>query len=50
MYDIHKYNKQYYLIHKKELNNKRRINRQKQRKLMEKLVVDNLEKFIYKAF
>jgi hypothetical protein len=50
MYDIHRYNKEYYLSHKEELNNKRRINRQKQRKIAEKLITDNLEKFILNAF
>jgi hypothetical protein len=50
MYEINKYNKEYYLLHKEALNNKRRLNRQKQRKREEKLVTDNLEKFVYNAF
>jgi len=50
MYDAQEYRRQYYLAHKKEENDKRRINRQRQRKMKGKLVVDNLEKFIYKAF
>jgi hypothetical protein len=49
-YNINTYNKEYYLAHKKELNNKRKINRQKQRKTSVKLVTDNLEKFILNAF
>ena len=50
MYDIQEYNKQYYLAHKKELNNKRKINLKKQRKLMGKLATENIERFIYNAF
>ena len=50
MYNIHDYNKQYYLEHKEELNNRRRLNRQKQRKTKVKLPEDNREKFILNAF